>query len=103
MASTFILAEQVKKINKWPKDHRKKPKSAVFIWHLMCDEIGVEHAYRNDWESVPQFDAAFKSAKDRIGKMEIRYIDEADSVKRALLEIYAAVVSGAKYNDLDEP
>ena len=34
-------------------------------------------------------------------KMDVRFVGESDPVKQALLEIYVAVVSGAKYNDFD--
>jgi hypothetical protein len=40
----------------------------------------------------PQFSAAFTVAKERIRKMEYRYVAEADQNCQALLEIYCAVV-----------
>lgn len=47
----------------------------------------------------PQFAAAFTAAKERIRKMEYRYVAEADQNRQALLEIYCAVVLGTPYND----
>ena len=37
------------------------------------------------------FAAAFMAAKERIRKMEYRYVEEADQNRQALLEIYCAV------------
>ena len=47
----------------------------------------------------PVFFAAFTAAKERIRRMEYRYVEEADQNRQALLEIYCAVVLGTPYND----
>jgi len=47
------------------------------------------------------FSAAFDRARERIAQMDVRAIEESDPVRQALLEIYAAFVSGAKYNDFE--
>lgn len=39
--------------------------------------------------------------KRRVADMEIRYVEEADPVKQALLEIYAATSFGTPYNDFE--
>lgn len=49
----------------------------------------------------PLFVDAFSSAKERIRKMNLRFVEEADPVQQALLEIYIAVVLGTPYNDFD--
>ena len=49
----------------------------------------------------PTFLAAFEEAKDRIAKMSVRYVEETDPIKQALLEIYVAVVRRTRYNDFD--
>ena len=33
--------------------------------------------------------------------MDLRFVDEADPIRQALLEIYVAVVLGTPYNDFD--
>jgi hypothetical protein len=33
--------------------------------------------------------------------MHVQYVHEPDPLRQALLEIYVAVVTGAKYNDFD--
>jgi hypothetical protein len=47
----------------------------------------------------PAFAAAFVAAKERIRRMEYRYVEEADQNRQALLEIYCAVVLATPYND----
>lgn len=49
----------------------------------------------------PIFIDAFSSAKERIRKMNLRFIEETNPVQQALLEIYVAVVLGTPYNDFD--
>jgi hypothetical protein len=49
----------------------------------------------------PMFVDAFSSAKERIRKMNLRFVEEMDPVQQALLEIYVAVVLGTPYNDFD--
>jgi hypothetical protein len=49
----------------------------------------------------PAFVDAFTSAKARIRKMNLRFVEEADPVRQALLEIYVAVVLKTPYNDFD--
>jgi predicted GIY-YIG superfamily endonuclease len=49
----------------------------------------------------PTFSAAFTAAKERLRKMEIRFVQETDPVRQALLEIYVATVLETPYNDFD--
>jgi hypothetical protein len=49
----------------------------------------------------PGFLAAFRRAKDRIGKMAVRFVEENDPIKQALLEIYVSVVLQTPHNDFD--
>jgi hypothetical protein len=44
------------------------------------------------------FVAAFTAAKERIRRMEYRYVEENDQTRQALLEIYSSVVLGTPYN-----
>ena len=48
-----------------------------------------------------KFVAAFDAAKARIRKMNLRFVEETDPVRQALLEIYVAVVLNTPYNDFD--
>ncbi len=47
------------------------------------------------------FVAAFNAAKARIRKMSLRFVEENDPVRQALLEIYVAVVLNTPHNDFD--
>ncbi len=44
---------------------------------------------------------AFNDAKARIRKMDVRFVEETDPTKQALLEIYVSVVLDTPYNDFD--
>jgi len=56
---------------------------------------GSRVALQND----PLFKKEFVDAKIRVSQMEIRFIEETDSVRQALLEIYVATVLNTPYND----
>jgi hypothetical protein len=47
----------------------------------------------------PVFAAAFIEAKERIRRMEYRYVEEPEQNRQALLEIYCAIVLSTPYND----
>jgi len=49
----------------------------------------------------PVFKGAFMEAKARIREMELRFVEEADPVRQALLEVYVALAVKAKHNDFD--
>lgn len=48
-----------------------------------------------------KFVAVFDVAKARIRKMSLRFVEENNPVRQALLEIYVAVVLNTPYNDFD--
>lgn len=48
-----------------------------------------------------EFVAAFDAAKARIRNMDLRFVEEIDPVRQALLEIYVAEVLGTPFNDFD--
>jgi predicted GIY-YIG superfamily endonuclease len=49
----------------------------------------------------PAFAQAFHEAKARVRRMDLRFVEEADPTRQALLEIYASVVLRTKYNDFE--
>jgi len=89
------------------KAHVNTANDCPFAWRLAREAMRVEKATykkqgsRKNLLSQPHFKRAYDSAKDFIRKMEVRYVSEPDPLKQALLEIYVAVVSNAKYNDFD--
>ncbi len=49
----------------------------------------------------PIFAAAFTKAKARVRTMDLRFVEETDPLRQALLEIYVSIVLETKYNDFD--
>lgn len=47
------------------------------------------------------FGPAFQEAKKRVNAMEIRFVEETDAVRQALLEIYVASALQTPFNDFD--
>jgi hypothetical protein len=47
------------------------------------------------------FVSAFTAAKERIRSMDLRFVEESDQVRQALLEMYVAVVLATPFNDFD--
>lgn len=90
------------------KDHVSSARDCPFAWRLAREETGFtipNYAKTGNTRKKllkdPIFNAAYKRAKERIREMEVRFVGESDPLRQALLEIYVAVVSGAKYNDFD--
>jgi hypothetical protein len=53
---------------------------------------------RSDLENDPDFALAFKKAKERVRGMTVRFVEEKNQLRQALLEIYVAVALDTKYN-----
>jgi hypothetical protein len=81
--------------------------SAVFAFRIAREDTGFTKAsYKPEGSRAnlcqhPVFGPAFLAAKRRVADMEIRYVEEADPVKQALMEIYAATSLGTPYNDFE--
>jgi len=56
---------------------------------------------RDDLESDPGFGPVFSRAKDRIRKMDLRFVEEEGPTRQALLEICVATVLETPYNDFE--
>ena len=75
-----------------------------FAFKLAREAAGItEAAYsgnktRDALMAQPEFAAGFTAAKERLNKMEIRFVEEPDQVQQALLEIYCAVALNSPYN-----
>jgi hypothetical protein len=81
---------------------------AVFAFRLAREATGrVVARYTGDGTRAllaandPSFGAAFVDAKTRIRAMQVRYVEETDSLRQALLEIYASIVLATPYNDFN--
>lgn len=56
---------------------------------------------RKDLLTDPEFRAAFDAARKRICRMDVQFVEEADPIRQALLEVYAALEPRAEYNNFD--
>lgn len=88
------------------KDHISTADDCPFAWRLARERTGKKATYkvkgsRKELLKDSLFKAEYERAKDRIRRMQVRYVGEADPLKQALLEIYVAFVSKAELNDFD--
>jgi hypothetical protein len=87
--------------------HTGPADDAPFAFKLAREQTGNTKASystkgsRKELLADPVFRAAFQAAKERIRRMQIRFVEEPDSNRQALLEIYATICVGAPYNDFD--
>ena len=81
--------------------------TATFAFRIARQVTGrVKATYRRTGSrealtADPDFGPAFDAAKRRVAAMDIRYVEERDPTRQALLEIYAATVFRTPYNDFD--
>jgi hypothetical protein len=86
---------------------RASSKDAPFAFKLAREHTGNTIATycpkgsRGELLADPGFQAAFQSAKERISRMQIRFVEESDLIRQALLEIYTTITLEAPYNDFD--
>ena len=79
--------------------------SAPFAFNIARRATGrMEATYdskgsRASLESEPEFSETFAKAKERVHRMDIRYVKEDDPLKQALLEIYVAIALDTPYNE----
>ena len=82
------------------------PSAASFPWLIARATTGRRATYRRTGSrrellADPQFRTQYEDARARIRGMHVRYVHEPEPVRQALLEIYVAVVTRARYNDFD--
>ena len=88
------------------RNHCSTAPDCPFAWLLAREATGRKATYTRDGSrkmllADAAFKAAYQAAKDRIRGMGVRYVHEPDPTSQALLEIYVAVATGARYNDFD--
>jgi hypothetical protein len=105
--STYLYAGRTKRaIGVRIRDHFRRAPDCPFAWLLAREVTGKPATYKPEGSrrallADPFFKAEYERAKDRIRKMDVRYVHEPDPTKQALLEIYAAVATETRYNDFD--
>lgn len=88
------------------RNHFGTAPDCPFAWLLAREVTGFRPSYRRegsrtDLLSRPDFVRVYREQKDRIRKMHVRFVGEADPLRQTLLEVYTAVVARAKHNDFD--
>jgi hypothetical protein len=80
---------------------------AAFAFRLARHATGnVRPSYRKEGSRASlmldeTFRSAFQTAKQSISAMTVRYVEERDPLRQALLEMYVAVVLQTPHNDFD--
>jgi predicted GIY-YIG superfamily endonuclease len=80
---------------------------AVFAFRLARESTGsLAAAYTVSGSRAAlcaqnEFGSAFILAKERVRNMDVRYVEEKDALRQALLEIYVSVVLKTPYNDFE--
>jgi hypothetical protein len=78
---------------------------ASFAFLMARKETGrIDASYRPEGSRAhlvrdPAFSKAFTDAKARIRRMSVRFVEEPDQLRQALLEIYVHVALGTPFND----
>jgi hypothetical protein len=104
--SRHLYIGRSRKIRSRLRMHVGHPAGASFAIKLARESTGRKASYTalgsvKELLNEPEFSAAFQKAKQRIRAMHIRYIDEADCNRQALLEIYATLSLNTPYNDFE--
>jgi hypothetical protein len=105
--STHLYAGRTKRrITVRVRSHFSTARDCPFAWLLAREVTRKMATYTREGSRTALLaDAAFKAeyerAKSRIRRMNVRYVYEPDPVRQALLEIYVALATEAKYNDFD--
>ncbi len=82
-------------------------KQAAFAFRLAREQTGkLKATYKTEGSRAhlmedPEFALAFSNAKRRICEMDLRFVEESDPLRQAVLEMYVAVALGTPYNDFD--
>ncbi len=98
------------RIRKRLQDHCRpssRHNAATFAFRIARKKTSsLEAAYskkgsRDELERDPEFGSAFKEAKARVRAMDIRYVEEKDPIRQAILEMYVALALETPFNDFD--
>lgn len=88
------------------RNHFSTAPDCPFAWLLAREATGKKATYSPDGSrrallADANFKDEYEGAKQRIRAMSVRYVHEPDPTSQALLEIYVAVATAARYNDFD--
>ncbi len=80
---------------------------SAFAFRLARESTGrTKPSYKPEGSSKalmkdPMFLAEFVRAKERIGQMDVRFVEECDPERQALFEMYVAIALQTPYNAFD--
>jgi len=106
----YLYVGRTNNIRRRLRNHTRlsgKHNQATFAFRIARERTGkTKAAYssngsRSSLQNDSNFNAEFDAAKSRVAQMDIRFIEETDSIRQALLEIYIATVLKTPYNDFD--
>ena len=63
--------------------------------------MAVDGASRTELSANPSFSRFFAAAKKRVAAMPVKYLEVADPIEQAILEVYAAECLATRYNDFN--
>lgn len=116
LAGIYFLSEHGKALyvgrtnklrNRLQYHTRNNHNQATFAFLLAREKTGKKKASyqkagsRDDLLTQPDFRYAFDLARQRIKEMDVQFVEEADPIRQALLEICTAMTACARYNDFD--
>ena len=99
--------------NRYNGHINSSPYSASFAFLLAREKTGMNEASyisgpktsgpktRNELMEDCKFKKAFDEARQQIREMDFRYVEESDSIRQTLLEIYCAVKLDTEYNKFE--
>lgn len=106
--SHLYVGRSKRQLNKRLRGHiRKSAKDSPLAFKLAREATGqTVTSYSGDHIrekllSDPEFLKVYQDAKERIRRMNIRWVHEPEPTRQALLEIYVSVVLDTRYNDFD--
>lgn len=104
----LYVGRSKRQLNKRLRGHiRKSAKDSPLAFKLAREATGqTVTSYSGDYIrakllSDPEFIKKYQDAKERIRRMNIRWVHESDPTKQALLEIYVSVALETPYNDFE--
>ena len=99
--ASHLYVGRSKRIRDRLRYHCGSANDAPFAFKLAREQTGKPEGTRAKLLTDENFIAAFQGAKDRIRKMQIRFVEETETNRQALLEIYVTICLSAPYNDFD--
>ena len=109
-ARRHLYVGRSNRVRKRLQDHSRPSSghnSATFAFRIAREETGNRTATyskegsRGQLERDSVFAEAFSTAKARVRAMDVRFVEEVDPLRQALLEMYVALSLETPFNDFD--